>query len=165
VIRIKIFRGPALRLSLPEDSRSFEMSTVWQEKRGGIVLHYLTIGSNDITRAGRFYDQVLGALGIHRATTLDHEIGYAAAGGGEGGLRLWVVSPFDGKPATVGNGSMLAFVAPDRASVDAFHRLALAHDGSDEGPPGLRPYGDNFYACYVRDPDGNKLSAVCRRPD
>jgi catechol 2,3-dioxygenase-like lactoylglutathione lyase family enzyme len=60
---------------------------------------------------------------------------------------------------------MLAFAASDRAAVDAFHRLALANGGRDEGAPGLRPYGDNFYACYVRDPDGNKLSAVCWPPD
>ncbi len=66
--------------------------------------------------------------------------------------------------STAGNGSMLAFAAPTRTAVDDFHRQALAHGGSDEGKPGLRPYGENFYACYVRDPDGNKLSAVCQGP-
>ncbi len=124
------------------------------------MLLYLTIGSNDIARSGRFYDPVLETLGIGRFKTLDHEIGYRAAG--EGGLRIWVASPYDKKPASIGNGSMLAFTAPTRATVDRFHAVALAHGGSDEGKPGLRPYGDNFYACYVRDPDGNKLSAVCR---
>lgn len=131
------------------------------------MLHYLTLGSSDIGRSGRFYDAVLGALGIDRFKTLDHEIGYAAGGRGddETVFRIWVVKPFDEKPATAGNGSMLAFSAPSRAAVDDFHRLALANGGSDEGKPGLRPYGDNFYACYIRDPDGNKLSAVCRRPE
>ena len=71
--------------------------------------------------------------------------------------------PFDGQPASHGNGTMLALTAQTRAVVDAFHAAALAHGGSDEGAPGLR-YSANFYSCYVRDPDGNKLSAVCDRP-
>ena len=77
--------------------------------------------------------------------------------------RLYINRPYDGQPATVGNGSMPALVAHSRAAVDAFHRAALAHGGRDEGAPGLRPYGPWFYACYVRDPDGNKLSAVCEQ--
>ncbi len=125
------------------------------------MLRYLTLGSNDIGRSGRFYDPVLAVLGLGRLKTLDHEIGY---GGSDEGLTIWVVKPFDEKAATSGNGSMLAFAAPTRAAVDDFHRQALAYGGSDEGKPGLRPYGENFYACYVRDPDGNKLSAVCQRP-
>ena len=125
------------------------------------MLRYLTLGSNDIARSGRFYDPVLATLGIGRTKTLDHEIGY---GGPGEGMTVWVTKPFDEKPATIGNGSMLAFQAPTRAAVDDFHRQALAHGGRDEGAPGLRPYGDNFYACYVRDPDGNKLSAVCQSP-
>lgn len=123
------------------------------------MLRYLTLGSNDIARSGQFYDPVLAVLGLGRVKTLEHEIGY---GSSDGGLTVWVTKPFDGKPATTGNGSMLAFQALTRAAVDGFHRHALAHGGSDEGKPGLRPYGDNFYACYVRDPDGNKLSAVCQ---
>ena len=82
---------------------------------------------------------------------------------GEGRLRIWVTTPFDKNPATAGNGSMLAFTAESRAAVDRFHAAALANGGRDEGKPGLRPYGENFYACYVRDPDGNKLSAVCQQ--
>ncbi|MFM7444877.1 MAG: VOC family protein, partial [Tabrizicola sp.] len=74
--------------------------------------------------------------------------------------------PFDGNPASVGNGTMVSFLAQTRAQVDAFHAAALAHGGTDEGAPGLRPqYGPHFYAAYVRDPDGNKLNAVCYRPD
>ena len=125
------------------------------------MLLYLTIGSNDIARSGRFYDPVLGALGIGRFKTLEREIGYGEEG--EGRLRIWVTTPFDKNPATAGNGSMLAFTAESRAAVDRFHAAALANGGRDEGKPGLRPYGENFYACYVRDPDGNKLSAVCQQ--
>ncbi len=76
-----------------------------------------------------------------------------------------MTKPFDGNAATFGNGSMTAIEAPSRAAVDAFHRAALAHGGSDEGAPGLRPFHAHFYAAYVRDPDGNKLSAVCERPE
>ncbi|MCZ8332893.1 MAG: VOC family protein [Rhodobacteraceae bacterium] len=120
---------------------------------------YITLGTNDLARATCFYDPVMAALGFVRARTLDDEIGYAAPG--DTRCRLWVTRPFDGRPATVGNGSMPALVAASRDAVDAFHRAALDHGGSDEGAPGLRPFGPSFYACYVRDPDGNKLSAVC----
>ena len=72
--------------------------------------------------------------------------------------------PYDGKVATIGNGSMPALYAATRAAVDAFHAAGLAAGGTDEGAPGLRPYGADFYACYLRDPDGNKISAVCQGP-
>jgi catechol 2,3-dioxygenase-like lactoylglutathione lyase family enzyme len=123
------------------------------------MILYITLGTNDLARATRFYDPVMAALGLSRLRTLEDEIGYAAPG--DTRCRLWVTRPFDGNPATVGNGSMPALVAPTQAAVDAFHRAALAHGGTDEGAPGLRPFGPSFYACYVRDPDGNKLSAVC----
>jgi catechol 2,3-dioxygenase-like lactoylglutathione lyase family enzyme len=123
------------------------------------MLLYLTIGTNDLEAATRFYDPVMATLGLGRQRTEPVEIGYA--GPGDTRCRLWITRPFDKRPATVGNGSMPAFVAPSRAAVDAFHAAALAHGGTDEGAPGLRPFGPSFYACYVRDPDGNKLSAVC----
>jgi predicted lactoylglutathione lyase len=71
--------------------------------------------------------------------------------------------PFDKRPATVGNGTMIAFQAASRPQVDAFFAAAIANGGQSEGEPGLRPqYNADFYAAYVRDPDGNKLAAVCR---
>ncbi|MCV2868231.1 VOC family protein [Defluviimonas sp. WL0002] len=121
---------------------------------------YITIGTNDLARAGRFYDAVMATLGFERAAENASEVGYRKPGER---TRFWVTRPFDGRPATVGNGSMPAFDVADRAAVDAFHKAALANGGSDEGAPGLRPYAPHFYACYVRDPDGNKLSAVCER--
>jgi catechol 2,3-dioxygenase-like lactoylglutathione lyase family enzyme len=123
------------------------------------MLLYLTIGTNDLAAATRFYDPVMATLGLHRQRTEPDEIGYAVAN--DTRCRLWITLPFDKRPATVGNGSMPAFDAPSRAAVDAFHAAALAHGGTDEGAPGLRPHGPSFYACYVRDPDRNKLSAVC----
>ena len=78
------------------------------------------------------------------------------------GPKLFIGPAFDGNEARAGNGNHAAFLAPDRATVDAFHKAALAHGGSDEGTPGLRPhYHPNYYGAYVRDPEGNKLQAVC----
>lgn len=123
---------------------------------------YITIGSNDLARAQRFHDATLATLGASRLATSGAELGYGPTGGPP---RLWLNHPFDGQPASVGNGTMPAFAAATRAAVDAFHAAALAHGGSDAGAPGLRPaYGPTFYAAYVRDPDGNKLSAVCTQP-
>jgi catechol 2,3-dioxygenase-like lactoylglutathione lyase family enzyme len=119
---------------------------------------YITLGSNDIGRASRFYDATLAPLGYVRRETEDTEVGYGFPD--DSRTRIWVTRPYDGQPATVGNGIMIALFASTQAAVDAFHSAALANGGSDEGAPGLRPYGDAFYACYVRDPDGNKLSAV-----
>jgi catechol 2,3-dioxygenase-like lactoylglutathione lyase family enzyme len=119
---------------------------------------YLTRGTNDLDRAARFYDSALAPLGITRRATEADEVGYGHPD--DTRCRLWITRPYDGKAATVGNGSMPALVAPDRAAVDAFHSAACAAGGTDEGAPGLRPHGPGFYAAYVRDPDGNKLSAV-----
>lgn len=119
---------------------------------------YITLGTDDLARAARFYDAALAPLGLVRRATKDSEIGYGLPD--DRRTRLWITLPFDGRPASIGNGSMPALVAPDQAAVKAFHAAALAHGGSDEGAPGLRPFGPAFYAAYVRDPDGNKLSAV-----
>jgi catechol 2,3-dioxygenase-like lactoylglutathione lyase family enzyme len=123
---------------------------------------YLTLGTNDLARAARFYDAALAPLGLVRRATEPDEVGYGLPA--DRRTRLWITRPFDGSPATVGNGSMPALVAPSQAAVQEFHKAALAAGGSDEGAPGLRPYGPAFYAAYVRDPDGNKLSAVHEGP-
>lgn len=123
---------------------------------------YITLGTNDLAAATRFYDAVLPCLGLERRFLNDDEVGYGAAAPER--IRFWVTKPFDGRPASVGNGSMPALAASTRAAVDAFHAAGLANGGKDEGAPGLRPYGAHFYACYLRDPDGNKISAVCELP-
>ncbi|CAN1507715.1 VOC_like domain containing protein [Paracoccaceae bacterium] len=119
---------------------------------------YITLGTNDVARAARFYDAALAPLGLIRRATEDAEVGYGLPS--DHRTRIWVTQPYDGKPASIGNGSMLALVATSQQAVQDFHAAALAAGGTDEGAPGLRPYGPAFYAAYVRDPDGNKLSAV-----
>jgi catechol 2,3-dioxygenase-like lactoylglutathione lyase family enzyme len=119
---------------------------------------YLTLGTNHLARAARFYDAALAPLGLIRRATEDTEVGYGFPT--DRRTRLWITLPFDNQPATVGNGTMPALVAPSQDAVRAFYKAALAHGGTDEGGPGLRPYGTAFFAAYVRDPDGNKLSAV-----
>lgn len=126
------------------------------------MLLYITLGTNDLAAATRFYDAVMPCLGLERRFQNEDEVGYGEPAPAR--IRFWVTRPYDGRPATVGNGSMPALVAPSRPAVDAFHAAGLAHGGTDEGAPGLRPYGAHFYACYLRDPDGNKLSAVCETP-
>ncbi|OLP45709.1 VOC family protein [Rhizobium oryziradicis] len=127
------------------------------------MLLYVTLGATDLERSGRFYDAALATLGIERRVTEDDELGYAYPS--DTRCRLWVLTPYDGKPASFGNGSMVTLEAPSRAAVASFHAAALANGGADEGAPGLRPFHEHFYACYVRDPDGNKLSAVCERAE
>ena len=124
------------------------------------MFSHVTLGTNDFAKAERFYDAVMGVLG--------HPVMFKASGtaayGTPTGPKVFIVPPFDGKAAQSGNGVHVAFLVTDRATVDSFHQAALAHGGSDEGAPGPRPhYHPNYYGAYVRDPDGNKLQAVCHR--
>ncbi len=118
------------------------------------MIGYTTIGANDFDRAAKFYDALAGELGHRRVMEFDGFIlwGDPAAGG-----CLALAKPFDKKPATVGNGVMVALAAKSREQVDKIHQMALDMGGTDEGAPGARM--DNFYAGYFRDPEGNKLNA------
>ncbi|MFN0116509.1 MAG: VOC family protein [Paracoccaceae bacterium] len=122
------------------------------------MIRYVTLGTNDLARARAFYDAVLATLGHLRLADAKAEVGYGPPGAAP--VPFWIVTPFDGQPASRGNGSMTALAAASRAEVRAFHAAALSHGGTDEGTPGPRPYSPGFYAAFVRDPDGNKLSAV-----
>lgn len=130
---------------------------------------YVCLGSADLPRAARFYDATMATLGLQRCDTRDEPdwdgwIGWGTyQDHGAKEIALWLCEPYDGQPATVGNGTMVALRARSWAEVDAFHAAALAHGGRSEGAPGLRPqYNADFYAAYVRDPDGHKLAVVCR---
>jgi catechol 2,3-dioxygenase-like lactoylglutathione lyase family enzyme len=120
------------------------------------MIGYVTLGTNDLPRAARFYDAIAGELGVDRFMEGDTHIAWGVAGASAG---VAVTKPFDGRAASVGNGTMVALEAKDPAQVDRLHAIALEHGGSDEGAPGVR--GGGFYAAYFRDPDGNKLNAFC----
>lgn len=130
------------------------------------MLDHMTFRVADIARTRRFYTAALAPLGhalkfdaVHDGV---HILGY---GNGEH-IDTWFVdgpSPYGGHPVTT--GCHLAWRAPDRAAVDAFHRAALAAGGRDNGPPGLRPhYHPDYYGAFVIDLDGNNVEAVCHDP-
>ncbi len=118
------------------------------------MIGYVTLGTNDLPRAAKFYDALTAEMGVGRMMEFDTFIAWGTPGGGCG---IGLTKPFDGNPATVGNGVMAAFEAADEAQVQRLYDIALANGGADEGAPG--PRGDGFYAAYFRDPDGNKLNA------
>lgn len=120
------------------------------------MIGYVSLGITDFPRARAFYDAALAPLGIARVEEVPQK-GLACYRHPESRQELYIRWPFDGGPASAGNGTMVAFPAPDEATVRACHAAALAQGGLDEGPPGPRPQYGDFYAGYVRDPDGNKL--------
>lgn len=119
------------------------------------MIGYVTLGTSDLAKAAVFYDAIAAEMGTGRMMEFDNFIAWGTPGGGAG---IGLTKPFDGKPATVGNGVMVALDARDKEQVDRLYDIALSHGGACEGPPG--PRGDSgFYAAYFRDPDGNKLNA------
>lgn len=126
------------------------------------MISYVTLGSNDRVKSKAFYDAVLAPLGLTAGYADDEMVGYGPTGGE---AQLWVMRPYNQLDATSGNGVTLGLAASSRAQVDAVHAAALANGGRDEGRPGLREiYGPNVYVGYFRDPDGNKLSVMCKAP-
>ena len=120
------------------------------------MLHHVSLGSTDLKRARAFYDPVMETLGLRLTFESDEAIGYGA------GITVFSLNlPANGGQASAGNGVHIAFEVDQRSAVDAFHRVAMAHGAADDGAPGLRPEHDaNYYAAFVRDPDGNKIEAL-----
>jgi catechol 2,3-dioxygenase-like lactoylglutathione lyase family enzyme len=120
------------------------------------ILSHVSVGVTDIPRARKFYDNVLATLRIRMM------VEFEGAGYGREFPEFWIGPPHDGQAMSPGNGTHICFSAASKEEVDAFHAKALELGGSDEGQPGLRPeYLPNYYAAFVRDPDGNKIEAVC----
>lgn len=124
------------------------------------MIGYVTLGTNDIDKASAFYDALFGSIGAGRVFETDS---FIAWGTSMGAPAISIGKPFDGNPATVGNGVMVAIAMNVPEKVDALYAKALELGGSDEGAPG--PRGDTFYAGYFRDLDGNKLNAFCMKTD
>ena len=120
------------------------------------IISHLSVGTNDFDRAVAFYDQVMVTLGCKQIMKHPGAVAY-----GKAFPEFWVQTPYNGEPATVGNGFHVGFIASNREAVHAFHEAALRAGGVDDGAPGPRPdYGDAYYGCFVRDPDGNKIEAT-----
>lgn len=124
------------------------------------MIGYVTLGTNHFEAAADFYDELFASIGAGRAMDGETFIAWSTS---PRSPAVSIIKPYDGKPATVGNGVMVAIAMDAPEKVDAFHAKALELGGTDEGAPGPR-FG-NFYAGYFRDLDGNKLNAFCMTGD
>ncbi len=120
------------------------------------MIGYVTQGTNRFDQAAKFYDELLALVGAGRLMQSDTFVAWST---GPKSPAISILRPYDGNDATVGNGVMVAIAAGSPEKVDALHAKAIELGGADEGAPG--PRGDNFYAGYFRDLDGNKLNAFC----
>jgi catechol 2,3-dioxygenase-like lactoylglutathione lyase family enzyme len=121
-----------------------------------------TVGTDDLDAASAYYDKLLAVFGVGRLLEQPGRAVYY----GHRALEFGVIKPFDGKQATIGNGTMVAFEAQSRAQVDEAHATALRAGGTDEGAPGPRgENGQGPYCAYFRDPEGNKFLVYRSGPD
>lgn len=120
------------------------------------VLSHVSIGTDNFEQAVAFYDKVLLTLGCKRLMEHPGAVAY-----GKQYPEFWVATPINGQPASVGNGTHVGFIASTKEAVHAFYEAALVAGGVDDGAPGSRPdYGEPYYGCFVRDPDGHKIEAA-----
>ena len=124
------------------------------------MIGYVTMGTNDLERAAKFYDALFAEVGGKRFMESERFVAWGT-GPGEKAAGFGITKPFDGNAATVGNGVMVALVLDSNDKVDKLYNKALSLGATDEGKPG--PRGDSFYAGYFRDLDGNKLNCFCMR--
>lgn len=128
------------------------------------MLGYITIGANDLTNSGRFYSAILTPLGYARADA-GSGVAFSRPESLGSPSAVYVVKPYDGRTATVGNGSMTAFRAATHELVCTIHTAGILAGGTDEGAPGFRAeYSEHFYVAYLRDPVGNKIALFCDDP-
>jgi len=125
------------------------------------MLHHVSVGVADVTRAAKFYDPVMAALGYKRVMEF---MPYAVAYG-EGAPSFWVQLPHNQQAPHPGNGNHIGFAARTKNAVHKFHTAALSNGGLDNGAPGPRPdYGPDYYGAFVIDLDGNKIEATFVSP-
>lgn len=130
------------------------------------MFSHVLVGSSDIERSKRFYDAVLGTLGVPEGTRNTNKTGQVRVFYRHDGVAFGVSEPINGAPATYANGGTVGFKCNSPEQAKAFHDAAVANGGTSiEDPPGLRGSGPgSMYLAYVRDPDGNKLCALHRPP-
>lgn len=120
------------------------------------MIAYVTLGTNDLERATKYYDDLLSVIGAGQAFNTDRSVAWGTA---PGAPMLSIMKPFDGNDATVGNGVMVAIAAGSRENVDKVYAKAMELGSPSEGEPGER--APTFYGAYFRDPDGNKI-CICK---
>jgi predicted lactoylglutathione lyase len=125
---------------------------------------FITLGTNDLSLSSKFYDKLLESLGIFKVINQERYIGYAKKDnfdliqqGQSELIEFYLMSPFDKKKATNGNGTMIVFNEKTKEKVNEFHHIALSNGATNEGLPG--PRHDEHYYAYIRDPEGNKICA------
>lgn len=124
------------------------------------MFSHVMVGSNDLDAAKKFYDAVLGTIGIGPGIVDDKgRLFYLSPHG-----VFAVTKPINGEPATVANGATIGFRVDEQSNVDAWHAAGVANGGTTcEDPPGVREGGlGKMYLAYLRDPSGNKLCALHR---
>jgi catechol 2,3-dioxygenase-like lactoylglutathione lyase family enzyme len=126
------------------------------------MLAYVMVGTNILKRSAKFYDAALAPLGLVQTGGDNRYLGYGPKSAPKKS-KFYVTKPYNRKPATFGNGTMISLAAKSRRTVDEFHAAALANGGTDEGKPGPRPTDASNYTAYARDPDGNKICAYCAK--
>jgi catechol 2,3-dioxygenase-like lactoylglutathione lyase family enzyme len=129
-------------------------------RKGKLMIGYTCVGTNDLQKAVDFYGKLLGVLDAQPFFKSDRGVGWGIS---PDQPMFSVMKPFDGQPASVGNGTMVALVAKNPEQVQSVHAKALALGGMDEGAPG--PRGNGFFGAYFRDLDGNKLAVFCMLTD
>ena len=122
------------------------------------TIGFVMVGTNDLKKSSKFYDSILVHLGMKRVSITDRYIGYGPSDKDDG-VKFYITKPHNNENATIGNGTMVALSAETKEAVDKFHKTALENGAVDEGEPGVRSDG-NYYG-YVRDYDGNKITARC----
>ena len=121
------------------------------------AIGFVMVGTNDLEKSSKFYDAILNHLKMKRVTVTERYIGYGFSE--DDGAKFYIIKPHNKENATAGNGTMVALAAQTKEAVDKFHKTALENGAIDEGAPGPRSDG-NYYG-YVRDHDGNKITARC----
>ncbi|PUA30369.1 MAG: glyoxalase [Cellvibrio sp. 79] len=120
------------------------------------VISHVSIGTNDFDSLRAFYVAVLPSVGAK--ILMEHP---GAVAFGRQFPEFWIGVPHDGKPASIGNGFHIGFIADNKEQVHAFYDAAIAAGATCDGPPGPRPlYGEPYYGCFVRDPEGHKIEAA-----
>tara|TARA_Y200000002_G_C22478693_1_gene577793 strand:- start:226 stop:612 length:387 start_codon:yes stop_codon:yes gene_type:complete len=122
------------------------------------MIGYVMVGTNDLDRSIKFYDELFKVIGLKRTDTDDVCAGYISVGG-SGSIEFYITKPFNKERATFGNGAQVSFIVNNRNIVDKFHELGLKLGAQSEGSGGERPEGSGVYYSYLRDLDGNKICA------